>query len=62
MMADTELTVVIGFDPIEVEPTEVDDAVTRAIEDLELIKSGQGHGDVTITMAYSLKYHGVVQR
>ncbi len=61
-MADTELTVVIAFNPSEVEPTEVDDAVTHAIEELELIKSDQGHGDVTIAMTYSLKYHGVVQR
>ena len=55
-MADTELTVTIKFDPSEVEPTEVDKAVTEAMEELELIK------DTTIEMTYSLKYHGVVQR
>ena len=55
-MADSELTVIAKFDADDVEPVEVDNAITEAIEELRLAKG------VTIELAYSLKYHGVIQR
>lgn len=55
-MADSELIVTAKFDANDVEPAEIDHAITEAIKELRLIKS------VSIEMTYSLRYHGVVQR